>query len=396
VPGRPDRLKVIHVASRLNAGGLAVQVLNACSELNRRGWDCSVAAGRAGADEAEMREIDASWDKVFIHDIADLGRKIRPWSDLSAIWHLYRLFRREHPSVVHTHASKAGVLGRIAARLARIPVVVHSFHGHVFRYYFPPIVSRLIVWIERLLGRLTDAVVLPCESLAMEMAEEFRIIPHRKARIVRYGIDVGRFCKKRPSRRYARKNLGIPEDALVVGAVGRLAPIKDHAMLISAFNRLPPSIRNRDVRLLVHGDGECRQEIEGQIRDLRLTNRVHFIPWAKDLRVLYAALDILAITSKSEGMPISAIEAMASDVLVVARAVGGVPDLIQDFKTGRLAHDHSPEGFYALLHVHLERNDGKNEYITEKAFSFVQENHPLSALGDDTEALYRELLEIPA
>jgi len=167
-------------------------------------------------------------------------------------------------------------------------------------------------------------------------------------------------------------------------------------MLISAFNRLPPSIRNRDVRLLVHGDGECRQEIEGQIRDLRLTNRVHFIPWAKDLRVLYAALDILAITSKSEGMPISAIEAMASDVLVVARAVGGVPDLIQDFKTGRLAHDHSPEGFYALLHVHLERNDGKNEYITEKAFSFVQENHPLSALGDDTEALYRELLEIPA
>ena len=390
MPGRPDRVKVIHVASRLNAGGLAVQVLNACSELNRRGWDCSVAAGRAGADEAEMREIDPSWDKVFVHDIPELGRRVRPWSDLMALWKLYRLFRRERPAIVHTHASKAGALGRVAARLARVPVVVHSFHGHVFRHYFSPFVSRLIVWAERFLGRMTDAVVVPCKSLAIEIVEEYRIVPNRKARIVRYGIDVGKFQKKRLSRRYARKTLGIPEDALVVGSVGRLAPIKNPAYLLDAFRLMSSSINGREVRFLVHGDGELMSWLKETINDLGLAKRVHFAGWVPDLRIIYAAMDVLAIASRAEGMPISAIEAMASGVAVVSTAVGGVPDLLCG--KGFLVPENCPQEFALRLEEAMDGSE-RVDRIRYFARNYVREHHDLAAMGISLDRLYRSLLE---
>lgn len=381
-------IKVVHVTSRLNVGGLAGQVLAMCKGLNTDGFESTLVTGQVGEVEGDILAFLPPPERF--HCIPELGRSVRPFADLIAFWKLFRFLRSVRPDVVHTHASKAGALGRAGALLAGVPVRVHSFHGHVFRDYFSPFVSSAIVRFEHAIGLITTAVVLPCESQRVEVCGTYNVVQESKARIVRYGIPVEDFSQL-PPKDEARRRLGVDTEALLIGAIGRMTPVKNYGLLVESFLRLPAEFGGRPLHLLLVGDGECRPKLEASVRERGLLSRVHFRPWVEDVRWAFGAMDILALTSHNEGMPIAVLEAMAAGVPVVSTVAGGVVDLVLDGATGLLVRGKEPSAFSRRLEE-LLRDESLRCHLTERARRHVREHHSEEILIEDTKKLYKELL----
>ncbi len=267
--------------------------------------------------------------------IPSLGRELRPLRDLSTAWKLYRLMRRERPDVVHTHKAKAGAIGRVCAIAAGVPVRVHTFHGHVFSGYFGKWKTRAFIAIEQLLARTTTKLVALSDGLVDELSAHYHIAPAEKFTVVPLGFDLSPFADVARHRGELRARLGVDRDVKLVGIVGRMVPVKDHATFVAAAAQLAE--RRPDVQFVFVGGGELLAEVTAAIAGRGLTARAHLLGWTQGLERIYADLDALALSSVNEGTPVALIEAMASGVPVAATAVGGVPDLLQHGARGELA-----------------------------------------------------------
>jgi len=382
-------VRVTQITTRLNVGGVAHQVLGLCAGLDPTRFECTLVTGRSGRFEGEMLEyVDVDDRPGRLHVIPELGRDVF-LRDVPAFLKLVRLLRRLRPDIVHTHAAKAGALGRVAAWLARVPVRVHSYHGHVFRGYFHPVAEAAIVRIERLLGRLTSVVLLPSESQRDEIVDEFRIVPAAKTRVVRYGIPVEEVASL-PERAAVRRRFGLTAP-LVVGMLGRMAPIKNHALTVEAFARLCEGPGAPDVQLLLAGEGEMRVELERQVTARALGDRVRFQGFQRDLRDVYAALDLLVISSRNEGVPIAALEAMAAGVPLVVTAVGGLVDLVRHDENGWLTPSDDPDRLAVTLREALASPSDRRR-VVEAARRDVEARHRADRIHRDMERLYLEAL----
>lgn len=320
---RPRPIRVAHVATRLNLGGVTRHILNLYRYMPADRIEMRIIAGSVTRGEAEW--IDAIREAgVMPWSIPELRRPIAPIDDLVAFYKLWRFFLRWKPDVVHTHMAKAGALGRIAALLAGVPVRVHSFHGHVFRGYFGRVGSGAARAAETLLGRFTTGVVTVTPGQHDEIVAELRIVAERRTRLIRYGCETGGTVSV-DVRDGWRRELGIASDAFVAVTVGRLTPIKNHALLLEALAKcaLP-------VVAVIVGDGELRGELERRAKALGIAKRTVFAGWIDDVTVAYQAADVLTLTSHNEGAPIAVMEAMGWGCPVVATRAGGVPDLIDD------------------------------------------------------------------
>jgi glycosyltransferase involved in cell wall biosynthesis len=318
-------VKVARIIARLNVGGPAAHCLLLGEGLRRRGVDSVLLTGRLEPGERGVLPDDATEGPggVPILRVPGLRQPISPVDDVRALVHLVRLLRRERPDVVHTHTSKAGALGRVAAALAGVPVVVHTFHGHVFEGYFPALPSALVRLAERALARLTTRVVTISPGLARDLAGRFAVAPGEQVEVIPLGRDLAPFRAARPGA--LRRELGLPAGAPLVGAVGRLVPIKDLPLLVRAFARVAEA--RPDARLVVVGDGPERAAIEAAVGAAGLAGRATLLGWRQDLAAIYADLDLLAVSSKNEGTPLAVVEAFAAGVPVVATDVGGVADM---------------------------------------------------------------------
>lgn len=382
---RVKRARVLHVTTRLNVGGIATQVYGYCEGLRALGYDVELVTGHIEAHEEEAAAFLGA-PPCPTHAVRELGRAVDAFSDLRALAETRRIIRRFRPDVVHTHAAKAGTIGRLAAVSARVPVRVHSFHGHIFHGYFRPLVSRGVVTFERQMARLTSAIAVPGESQRREMADRFRIAPARKVVVTPYGVDL-RMYGARHDGAAIRREFGLTS-RYVIGAIGRMAPVKNQALLLEAFADL--RARRQDVSLLLVGDGECREALERQAAGRHLAGAIAFRTWEPDLSRVYAALDVLAISSLNEGMPVAALEAMASGVAVVSTAVGGVVDLIADGDTGWLAPSGGRTALTAALDAALD--DEARGATVARALTFVRDRHSFDRASSALAAIYDRLL----
>jgi glycosyltransferase involved in cell wall biosynthesis len=296
--------------------------------------------------------------------------------------------RRERPHVVHTHTAKAGFVGRIAARLAGVPVVLHTFHGHVFHSYFSPTKSRLYILIERFGARLSTRIITISPRLREEIAN-YGVTKSERIEIIPLGFELDLFASQPRATGDFRRSLGIPMDAKLVGAVGRLVPIKNLQLLLEAAALARQSDPN--IRVVLVGDGELREELKAQAAAMGLAEAVVFAGWRRDLANVYADLDAVVISSHNEGTPASLIEAMATGCPVVATRVGGVPDLVVDGETGRLVPPGDREALAAAL-LALFREPELTARMAELARRRVLERHQAQRLVADIDRLYRELL----
>jgi sugar transferase (PEP-CTERM/EpsH1 system associated) len=261
----------------------------------------------------------------------------RQGNDPRLVWTLYRLFRRESPDVVHTHAWGTLVEGLLAARLARVPVVVHGEHGTLqLRGYQKRIQRR--AWSA------ADCVLSVSSRLAARMADETGLAPER-IRTIRNGVDLSRFGQS--DRAAARRALDLPPDAAVVATVGRLVPVKDHLMLFEAWARLHP--QHAGAVLLLPGEGPLRGALEARVSALGLGGRVRFLGHRPDVEGVLAAADVFVLSSESEGLSNTILEAMAAGLPVVATRVGGADEMVVDGETGLLVPPRTPDGMSFAL-----------------------------------------------
>jgi glycosyltransferase involved in cell wall biosynthesis len=360
--------------------------------LDERGYETRLVRGREGPKEGSMDPL-AEQLAVRPLRLPTLRRSIGI-GDLLSLTFLLRQIRSWRPEILHTHASKAGALGRLAALLARgcrPKVIVHTFHGHVLDGYFSPRVSALFIGIERVLARYTDCIIAVSKEVKHDLIE-FGIAPPERIAVVRVGFDLSPFfvCDgDRQTRRAAvRHSLGIPTDAHVVTFVGRLAPIKR----VDRFLRVAVRVTNRNVWFLVVGDGELRDALTGSPEAVSLGQRLRWAGLRRDMPDVYLASDVLAVTSDNEGTAVSAIEAQAAGLPVVTTRVGGMPTVVVDGETGFVVDREDEEAFATALDS-LVRDGGLRERFGRAGTAHARDQFSLNRLVDEIDRLYHGLLQ---
>jgi glycosyltransferase involved in cell wall biosynthesis len=381
------RIKLVRVFSRLNVGGPSIHVILLTAGLNPARFASTLLVGREGSREGDMRYL-AELHKVVPVVVPFLGRDISIWNDIRSTLALWRFMRRERPGIVHTHTSKAGFSGRIAAFLAGVPVVVHTFHGHVFHGYFGTVKTALFVLLERWLAWRSDAIVTVSERLKQDLVRR-RIAPAEKIRVIELGLDLRLFSPGQGRSGELRSEFKIPAGNLLAGIVGRLVPIKDHRTFLQAA-----SIVCRDkpnIEFAVVGDGELRTQLECQARGLGLQNRVHFTGWRRDLPAVYSDLDFVVLSSRNEGTPVSLIEASAAGKPVVATRVGGVPDFIVDNWNGLLVDPGDATALAAAM-LRIIEDPASAAERAARSREMVRDRFSATRLFQDIDRLYSGLM----
>jgi glycosyltransferase involved in cell wall biosynthesis len=333
-------------------------------------------------DYAQARGVEP----VVIPEI--VGQASLTPRDLVALAKLTALTRRLRPHVVHTHTAKAGFLGRLAARAAGVPVILHTYHGHVLSGYYSQAKTRALQLMERGLARLSDQLIAVSDRVQDDLVQ-FGVAPAERFRVVPLGLDLAPLFDVSAQRGVLRRELGVALNAPLVGIVGRLFPIKNHALFLDAAARL--LAEQPDARFVIVGDGALRGELEARAEQPDLAGRVYFTGWRHDLATIYADLDVLAVSSRNEGTPVSAIEAMAAGCAVVATRVGGLPDLIADGRTGTLVPADDPTALSAAIGETLTDPVGSRA-IRAAARADVEHRFMATRLVEEMKALYLHLL----
>lgn len=387
--------RIIHVITRLDHGGSAENTMVTALRHDKTRFTPMVVAGLPGrwdaqggqaATDANCRRLDRCGIRRQL--IPTLVRPIRPWADLQALWSLIVLFRREKPALVHTHTSKAGLLGRLAARIAGVSAVIHTPHGHVFYGHFSPLLSRLFLFIERFFSRFTQRLVALTESeredhlqRAVGRAETFAVIPS--------GIDLDRFRRLDRGARQKSDVFDCPPDAFVVGSVGWLTDIKGHRYLVEAVARLIQEFPQ--LQLVIVGSGGLGPSLERLAAELGIPRVLHLVGHRADVEVCLSAMDLFVLPSLNEGMGRALVEAMAAGLPVIATKVGGVPALIDHDRTGLLVPPADSAALADALRLLLRRPE-EAERLGRAAQAAITERFSADSMVQALERLYQETL----
>jgi len=356
---------------RFDKGGSAENTFLTVRHLDRTRYEAVLATGPATEGDASDSEAAAisgniralTESGVRLIRMAKLVRNLHPVSDLAAFFGLISIIRRERPRIVHTHTSKAGILGRWAAWVCRVPVIIHTPHGHVFFGYFGSLTTRLFILLERWTARITDALIaLTPREKSDHIAHG--ITPADTFAVIHSGVDLKPFLAAAPSRyppeslpnspdfggaslggdtgapaeipdtETIRLNLGIPPCTTVVATAGRLTAVKGHQTLIRAVADCVG--RGECLFLILLGEGELRQDLDRLCERLGIAERVRFLGWKQDVARFIAVCDIFCLPSRNEGMGKVLVEAMALGKPIVASDVGAIADLVRSGENGLL------------------------------------------------------------
>lgn len=323
-------IPVMHVITRLTMGGSSENTVSQIEALERVGYASTLVLG----PESEAPIVEGARRRgCRVLEIEGLVREISPARDFAAVVQLWRLFRRARPAIVHTHTSKAGFVGRLAAWLAGVPVVIHQPHGHIFYGYWSRPRTAMFVGLERIAAHWTDTIVTLTPHEVEEHLERGIGRPAQFA-VVPSGVPTQALRAAAPPREEARARLGLPPEAYVVAGIGRLVPIKGFDLLVEALAEV--AARVPDTHVLLIGEGAEREALEARAAELGVAERLHITGSVTDVIGRLAGADVLAAPSRNEGMGRVLVEAMALGLPVVGTRVGGIADVILDNECGLL------------------------------------------------------------
>jgi glycosyltransferase involved in cell wall biosynthesis len=406
-------IKVVRIIARLNVGGPAKHVVWLTAGLEEFGFDTLLVAGRVPEGEEDMGYFATETGVAPLY-IQEMSREIS-LKDLVTIWKLFRLFQRERPDIIHTHTAKAGTVGRIAGFFYRwaTPTVfigqpracrfVHTYHGHIFHSYYGAFKTRFFILVEKFLARvITDRILVVSEQQKNEIGVQFRVGKAGQFRVVPLGLDLKIFDNGYSRRQLFRRELRLTDNVILVGIVGRLTEIKNHELFLRSVARFKETGDDArpPVRFVVIGDGSLRQQLEKLAESLDLTEDVIFVGNRKDPENFYPALDIVALTSRNEGTPLTLIEAMANARPVIATAVGGVVDLLGEPLPSSLSYLECTRGIsvrpndeQALAEglARLVQDTELRTRLGQNGREYVKVTYTKERLVDDIKGLYNEL-----
>ena len=388
------KIKVVRIITRMNTGGPAIHVSLLSGGLDKNVFSSTLITGRVSKGERDMTYLAKEFG-VEPLIIPELHRELDIINDIISFFKLYKFIKKEKPDIVHTHSSKVGVIGRIAARLLGVPVVIHTIHGHVFHSYFSKPKTKIVVLIESLLAKITDRIVAISETLKKELKEYLGLKDDSKLALIPLGFNLEEFLKndKDDKGDELRRELGIDKEAVIVGAVGRLAAIKNRKMFLYAAKEIKKRNPGKDIKFLIVGDGELKKELMDLRDRLGIREDVIFAGWKKykNMDLVYKAMDIVTLTSLNEGTTVSAIEALAGTRPVVTTDAGGLKDVVEDNKSGFVVPLNDVEAFSKAVSI-LINDKAKRDEFGLYGRDFVKERYCKERLIKDIENLYsREL-----
>ncbi len=335
--------------------------------------------------------------------IPEMQRTIHPKNDWIAYKKIRQIIKDFKPDIVHTHASKAGTLGRLAASKLKVPVIVHTFHGHIFHSYFSNIKTSLYKNIERYLARKSACIIALSENQKEELSMIHKICPASKIEVIPLGFDLLRFQENMEEKRLSfRKEFNIDDEEVTIGIVGRLVPVKNHDLFIEALKYVKDKTSYK-IRAFIVGDGEDRQKIESKAKKLNVDfiNSVKtsnnkatltFTSWIRNVDYVYAGMDIICLTSFNEGTPVSLIEAQAANKPIVSTNAGGVENVIIPNTTALLSENSNAFAFAENLLSLIENRKMRCD-MSKEGWNHVKEKFHYTRLVNDVRKLYKKLLD---
>lgn len=382
------KTKVLRIITRLNVGGPTIHVVLLNSSLDKREYETLLLAGKTESHEADMSYYAKKYGVTPVI-IDSMSREIRPIKDLKTLFAIIKVIKTFAPDIVHTHTAKAGFIGRLAAIIMRVPVIIHTFHGNVFNNYFGKIKTTVFILMERALAKHTTKIIAISRQQKEELVD-LKICKQKKIEIINLGFDFDNVLPNRTHISSFRDEYNIPPGVPLLGIIGRLTRIKNHSMFIDICERVLKI--NKDMIFVIVGDGELRNSIEKEIHRRKLNSNILLTGNKKDLKKVYADLDIVMLTSNNEGTPVAIIEAMACSKLVLATNVGGVSDIIEYGKDGF----YFPAGdIKSFVNIILDWQSNRDNYIhlQSNASKKVLRLFNSDRLIDETDRLYKKLLE---
>jgi glycosyltransferase involved in cell wall biosynthesis len=354
-------ISVVHIITKLELGGAQENTLFTVRELDRRRFDVHLWHGPDGLLDADA----AATPEAEVAVIPDLIREPRPHRDGRCLVDLVRRLRGlatrgRGPVLVHTHSSKAGILGRAAARAAGVGPVVHTIHGFSFHEGQRRAVFEGYVAAERAAARATDAFIGVSRANLAEAAARGIVGPEHRVALIRSGFDLDAFSAGTTEGPATRRALGIADDEELIVCIANLKPQKDPLTLVRAFARLAP--RRPRARLVYAGDGVLRPEVEAELARLGIADRFQLLGWRRDVPALMGAADVVALSSIFEGLPRVSVQALVARRPFVGTRVDGTPEVIRDGRNGYLVEPRDPEAFAdalerALIHRPVDPSD---------------------------------------
>jgi glycosyltransferase involved in cell wall biosynthesis len=391
--------RVIQILNRLIVGGPLLQVAYLTHYMAPE-FDSLLVFGQKDHHEKDAIDVIEKMGIPHVY-LPEMRRSINPFRDYIAYKKLKQIITDFKPDIVHTHAAKAGSLGRLAAIACKVPVIIHTYHGHIFHSYFGKVKSNIYIRIERYLGKKTDALIAISGQQKEELEVDFKIAPAHKFHVVLLGLDFKEFKDDEMTKRKKFRNeFGVKDDEIAIGIIGRLAPIKNHGLFLEAIAFVQKNTKKK-IKAFIIGDGEARHELEAKAKDLdikfskksdksNLTSLV-FTSWRNDIDVVYAGLDIVALTSFNEGTPVSLIEAQAAGKAIVSTRVGGIQDVVIEGETALLSNVNNDMEFFKKL-LQIVEDDEFRKYLGRNGLEFVIDKFSYHRLINDMKNLYDALL----
>ena len=332
--------------------------------------------------------------------VPSMKRAINIAEDRRAYNDIKKLIKAYKPDIVHTHAAKSGAIGRLAASACNVPVIVHTFHGHVFHSYFGKAKTNAFIQIERYLARKSSGIIAISDIQKQELGGIYKICPEEKIRVIPLGLDLDKFQQNKEEKRASfRTKYLIEEDEIAIGIIGRIVPVKNHSLFVAAIAHMIPA-SNHKLRFIIIGDGDMRSQTEQELKmagidyayfpEEQRAAQAICTSWQTEMDYVLAGLDIVALTSHNEGTPVSLIEAQAAGKPVVSTNVGGVADAVVHQQTGIIAPPGNMEAFCEGL-LQLIENEIKRQDFGIAGQHYVKERYSYQRLVKDMSTYYEEL-----
>ncbi|MFH1093686.1 MAG: glycosyltransferase family 4 protein [Candidatus Omnitrophota bacterium] len=383
------KIKIAQIITRMDWGGAPDIVRMLCQGLDAYKYEVTLVCGKNMYPTEKTKVFLESLKERFVI-IPELKRDINPVFDALALRRLYFLFKKGNFDIVHTHTAKAGCLGRIAAKLANIKVIVHTSHGHNFYGYFGPIISKLIIFVERALSSFTDKIIT-LTRLEQSDLLRFKVAAQEKTAVAHTAVEFSSINKTNAHRSdLLKKELGVKDGHIVVGMVGRLEQIKGVKYFIEAALQVAQKIKN--VQFVLVGEGSLKTELKMRVKQAGYEEHFIFCGWRDDVSDIMCLMDMMVLASLNEAVGLVLIEAQGLGIPVIASKVGGIPEVVDDGKSGILVEAKSAEKLTEAMST-LIQDELKRRSMGKAAADFVQSKYDTADLCRIIMQTYEGLLK---
>jgi len=375
-----SKLKIAHIITQLELGGAQQNTMFTVSHLDRERFEPILITGTGGILDDDARKLK----DVNVIFTDGLVRAIMPVLDIAALFRIYAALRRLKPDIVHTHSSKAGILGRWAAWLAGVPVIIHTFHGFGFHDFQNPLIKWAYVFAERLTGFITNKFIVVAEG-NIDKAVSHGIGKKENYTVIHSGIDTQYYKTPFNDKASKRSELGLKDNAQVITTIGPFKPQKNLTDFFKAASIIAK--QNPRATFLVIGDGNLRPQFEHQIKELGISDKVKLLGWRRDTKEILAITDAFVMTSLWEGLPRSILEAMCVGIPVVANDVDGVAEVVKEGITGYLTPPRQPDQTAARI-LELLSNPSLAKSMSAAAKESITKDFDINQMVTQQEELY--------